>query len=97
MKPQTYSQGTSSVIVFYDGFRLQTRPQITILHPNPITTAQLGGFFKAKYSTIGSPLVPSCGYMENVCSFQSSLCDVTPDYLDSVAGSGKSVLWFVPP
>jgi len=82
-------------MAFYDGFLLQTHPQITILHPKPITTAQPGGFFKAKYSMIGSPSVPSCGYMENVCSFGPH--SATSDHLDFVAGSGKSVLWLVLP
>jgi len=72
-KTQTCSQGTSSAIIFYDGFRLRIHPETTISHPKLITMAQLNGFFKAIYSTIGSPLVPSCGYMENVCSFYSSL------------------------
>ena len=72
-KTQTCSQGTSSAIISYDGFHLQIHPEIIISHPKLITMAQLNGFFKAIYSTIGSPLVPSCGYMENVCSFYSSL------------------------
>ena len=83
------------MMAFYDGFLLQTHPQITILHPKPIMTAQLGGFFKVKYSMIGSLSVPSCGYMENVCSFGPH--SATSDHLDFVAGSGKSVLWLVLP
>ena len=96
-KTQTCSQGISSAIIFYDGFRLQIHPEITISHPKLITMAQLNGFFKAIYSMIGRLLVPSCGFMESVCSFCSPLRDVGPNHLDSVAGSGKSVLWFVLP
>ena len=62
-----YSQGISSVIVFYDGFPLPIHPQITTLHPNLITMVQLSGSFKAVFSTNGSPLVRFCGCTENVC------------------------------
>ena len=37
--------------------------------------------------------------MENVCSFKSwpSFRDIGPNHPDSVAGSGKSILWFALP
>ena len=57
---------------------------------------QPNGSFKAKYSINGNPLVHCCGYMENVCHSLPLLCvGQIPDHLDSVAGSGKSILWFV--
>ena len=62
------SQGTNSEIVFYSGFRLLIHPPIIILHAKLTTAIQLNGSFKAVYSANGSPLLPSCGYMENVCS-----------------------------
>ena len=62
----TASQGTSSEIVSYDGFRPQIHPPIIILHAKPITTAQLNGFSKELYSIGGNLLAHSCGYTENV-------------------------------
>jgi len=68
-------QGTSSEIIFYDGFRRQTHPQIITLHAKPITTAQLNGFSKEVYSIDGNRLAPSCAYLENVCYSWSLPCD----------------------
>jgi archaellum component FlaC len=66
--PRTHSswQETTSKIVFYSGFRPQIHPLIITLHAKPITTVLLNGFFKEVYSINGNPLVPSCGYTENV-------------------------------
>ena len=69
LRAQTITQGISSEIVFYDGFRRQIHPSITTLPPKFITTVQPNGFFKAKYSINGNRLVHSCGYMESVCHF----------------------------
>jgi seryl-tRNA synthetase len=66
-RAQTASQGTSSEIVSYDGFRPQIHPSIITSHAKPITTAQLNGFSKEVYSIGGNLLAPSCGYTENVC------------------------------
>ena len=59
-------QGTSSEIVFHDGFLPQIHPLIIITHAKLITPVQLSGFFKEVYSTNGNLLDPSCGYTENV-------------------------------
>ena len=63
------TQGISSEIVFYDGFRHRIHPSIITLPPKLITMVQPGpnGFFEAKYSINGNPLALSCGYMESVC------------------------------
>ena len=66
---KTASQGTSSEIIYYDGFLPQVHPPTTTLHSKPVTTAQLNGFSKEVYSISGNLLVPSCGYMENVCYY----------------------------
>jgi uncharacterized protein YoxC len=66
LSAQTITQGISSEIVFYDGFRRQIHPSIITLPPKPITMVQPSGFFKAKYIIDGNPLVHSCGYMESV-------------------------------
>jgi seryl-tRNA synthetase len=65
-RSQTASQGTSSEIVFYDGFRPQIHPPIITSHAKLITTAQLNGFSKGVYSISGNLLAPSCGCTENV-------------------------------
>jgi len=61
-----FPQGTSSRITFFDGFRLRTHRPIITLRLKLITRARLNGSFKAEYSRNGNPLVPSCGYTENV-------------------------------
>ena len=66
LSAQTITQGISSEIVFYDGFRHQIHQSIITLPPKPITTVQPNGFFEAQYLMNGNPLVPSCGYMESV-------------------------------
>ena len=66
---QTITQGINSEIVYYDGFRRQIHPSIITLPPKLITMVPPNGFFEAKYSINGNPLVHSCGYMENVCHF----------------------------
>ena len=66
LSAQTIIQGISSEIVFYDGFRRQIHLSIITLPPKPITMVQPSGFFMAKYTIDGNPLVHSCGYMESV-------------------------------
>ena len=95
---QTHSQGTSSATTSYVGFRLRIHPSIITSHPKLITMVQLSGSSKAVFSTngsLGSPLVRFCGYTGNVCFSSFQLCDINPNHLDSLAGSGKSILWFV--
>ena len=67
LRAQTMTQGISSEIVFYDGFHHRIHQSITTLPPKLIKMVQPNGSFKAKYTINGSPLVHSCGYMENVC------------------------------
>jgi hypothetical protein len=66
-RAQTGSQGTSSEIVSYDGFRPRIHPSTITSHAKLITTAQLNGFSKEVYLISGNLLAPSCGYTENVC------------------------------
>jgi len=95
-RPPPYSQGTSSGIVFYDGFRPQIHLLIIIWHAKFITRVQLNGSFRALSSISGSPMIPSRGSMENVrpsshLPHDHSSC---PGY---AAGSGKTILWSVLP
>ena len=77
-RAQTASQGASSEIISYDGFRRQIHPPIITFHAKPITTAQLNGFSKEPYS-IGGNLLAPCGYTENVRYFDFCRA-TTPDY-----------------
>jgi hypothetical protein len=76
------------------GSLLRIPQQTIILHARHTTRERHLGFFKAVFSNSGSHLLPSYGYMATVCSFFSSILyiSLTPIF---VAGSGKSVLWFV--
>ena len=74
-RAQTASQGTSSEIVSYDGFRPQIHPPIITSHAKPITTAQLNGFSEEVYSVSGNLLALSCGYTENVGYSWPSPCN----------------------
>jgi len=97
---QTYSQGTYSATTFYDGFRLRIHPSIITSHPKPITMVQPSGSFRAVFSTngsLGSLLVRLCGYMENMCFSSFQFCHINPNHFNSIAGSGKSILWLVLP
>jgi hypothetical protein len=67
LRADRMTQGISSEIVFYDGFRRPIHPLITTLPPKLITTVLPNGFFKAKHLINGNLLVHSCGYMESVC------------------------------
>jgi hypothetical protein len=57
-------------------------------------TVQPNGSFKVPSLINGDPLVTFCGYMENVRSLCPS-SHYSLSFFDFVAGSGKSVLWFV--
>ena len=65
-RAKTTSQGTSSEIVFRDGFRPQIRPPTITTHAKLATPVQLNGFFKAVRLVNGNPRELSCGYTENV-------------------------------
>ena len=76
------TQGISSEIDFYDGFRRQIHPSSITLPPKLITMVQPNGFFKATYSMNGNPQVHSCGYTESVCHSLPLHCVCrTPDHL----------------
>jgi len=61
-------QGTSSEIIFYDGFRLPIHPSIITFLARCINKVQPNGSLKEVSSNNGNPLVRSCGYTENVSS-----------------------------
>ena len=71
----TALQGTSSEIVFSDGFLSPIRQSIITLHPKFIITVQFNGFFKAVYSINGNQPNPFCGYTENVRYSSPSICN----------------------
>ena len=61
-------QGTSSKIIFYDGFRLLIHPSIITLLAKYTNKVQPNGSLMEVSSNSGNPLVRSCGYTENVSS-----------------------------
>jgi hypothetical protein len=81
-------------MVFHDGFHRQIHPPIITLHVKLITMVQLSGFFKEVYSINGNLLAPACGYTENVRYSQPSPSVDSCSSPSSIAGSGKSILWF---
>ena len=91
-----YPQKISYERNYKTGSHPQIPPQITILHASPTTKERHPGSSKVVFSSSGSRLLLFCGSMENVRPFSSSLFDtpLTPIF---IAGSGKSVLWFVFP
>jgi hypothetical protein len=76
------------------GSLLRIPQQIIISHARPTTREQRPGFSKAVSSNSGSRLLLSCGSTANVRPFFSLLLHtpLTPIF---VAGSGKSILWYV--
>jgi len=62
----------------------------------PATRDPGGGFWKVACSTTGSRRVRFFGFMENVrCASLSHSRTPFDGFLYFVAGSGKTVLWFV--
>ena len=59
-------QGTSSEIIFYDGFRLLIHPSIITLLAKYTNKVQPNGSLMEVSSNNGNPLARSCGYTENV-------------------------------
>jgi hypothetical protein len=89
-------QETNHDRIFVDGSPHPIPLQTTTLHVVLTTREQPTGSFRAAYSRAGSPLVRCCGFMENVrCSRLSRLTTTNDpaDYL--LAGSGKTIIWFV--
>ena len=67
------------------------------MHAKLTTMVQPNGFFKEVYSINGNLPDPFCGYMENVRYSRTSPSVNLSLFINSVAGSGKSILWFALP
>ena len=91
------SQEINLEIAFHDGFRPQIHPLIITTHAKLTTTVQPNGFFKEVYLINGNLPDPSCGYMENVRYSRTSPSVNLRLFINYVAGSGKSILWFALP
>ena len=89
-----YSQKISYERNYKIGSHPQIPPQITISHASLITKERHPGFSKVVFSNSGSHRLLSYGSMANVCPFRFPLLDTALTPM-CVAGSGKSVLWFV--
>ena len=90
------SQGANCYKTFLDGSLHRIRLPITTLHAIPITREQQSGSLKEVYLENGNRLVLCCGFMGRVrlyCHSKYILAKKT----FHLAGSGKSILWFVVP
>ena len=94
MEPYPFFQDLSYGITFVNGSPRQTHRRTTISHVVLITRKQRPGFFKAASFKSGSRRLRFSGSTENVCTV---LFPTRPLLIVSciVAGSGKSVIWFV--
>jgi NACHT domain len=83
------------VTVFGHGSLLQTHPKI--ITPRRVLTPRgpINGSLKTPSSRIGSRVVPFCGFMENVRRSSHHLTHIADGIFDLIAGSGKTVIWFV--
>ena len=79
---------------FEGGSRLRILHQITTSHAAFITGPQQPGSFRAVYTRNGSQLLHSYGSMVNVRSSLFALA-LHPRSPVLIAGSGKTILWFV--
>src|SRR6267154_2329498 len=87
-------QGTNYGKPLTNGSLHRTPRRTTILHVVLITRKLQRGSFRAGSIRSGRQLARSFGSMENVCPFLFISClSLIPSCL--VAGSGKSVIWFV--
>jgi hypothetical protein len=83
---------------FEFGSLLRILPKITSLHGDIITMELLRGLPRIVSSRTGRRRVPSCGCMVNVCDHPAFLLAISDACLCCIciAGSGKSILWYVP-
>ena len=89
-----FSQRASYERNHKSGSLLRIRRQTIMSHERHTTREQRHGSSKAVFSNSGNHPLLSCGSMANVRPICSPLLH-TPPTLIFVAGSGKSVLWFV--
>ena len=98
MYAETILQVTSYRKTFEDGYLHQIRSKITRSLVNLSTTEQQRGGLEVTRSQNGNRLarVRSCGCMVNVSdSHVRTFLETNPAVVASVAGAGKSVLWYV--
>ena len=96
IQAQSSSQGVNYDTIFVDGSLHQIRRRIITLHVVLITREPQPGFFKAAYIMNGNLHLRFSGSMENVRTCPTPYL-TPPDGILCVAGSGKSILWFVVP
>ena len=91
---ETTEQVTSCDGTFENGSHRRIHGRTTILDVKLTMMEQPGGSSKGPLSRNGNLLAVCCGFMENVCSsyFQTF---AEADNLYLVAGSGKTILWYI--
>ena len=97
MHAQPFFQGANCDKTFVDGSRHQILPQITTSHATLVTREQQSGSFREVSFENGSRLVLCCGFTGSVRSFLFPFPIYSHRRLSLIAGSGKSILWFVVP
>ena len=98
LKAQCASQETFSKRISKIGSFHRIPRQTTILHAQTTLMERLHGSFKAACLMNGKRRVLFCGSMVNVRISSTFFSIVCPDYRIShnvIAGSGKSILWYV--
>jgi hypothetical protein len=93
LQAQASSQGTNYDRTFSDGSLHRIHLLTTTLRVVPITREQRSGFAKEVSSPNGNPMGRFCGSTESVRSPDLSGAAAADSH--PLAGSGKSVLWFV--
>ena len=94
VSPLTCLQGINRESASENGYFPQIHRRITTSLTIFTTEELASGSSEAVCLVNGSRLALSCGFMENVCSSNSSPIDPSLPFT-SLAGSGKTVLWFV--
>jgi hypothetical protein len=91
---ETTEQVTNCDGTFENGSHRRIHGKTTTLDVKLIMMEQPGGSSKVPLSQNGDLLALCCGFMENVCFsyFQPS---TEADILYLVAGSGKTILWYI--
>ena len=93
---QAALQGINYDKIFVNGSHRRIRPRTTTSRVVLITREPQAGSFKVAYTMNGNRRLRFSGYMENVRSCPKPFL-APPDGISFLAGSGKSILWFVVP
>ena len=97
MQAQPSTQAINYDRIFVDGYPHQIHPRTITLRAMFITREPQLGSLKEAYIVNGNQHLRFSGSMENVRLRRPTSYPALPDGIFYVAGSGKSILWFVDP